>query len=236
MSFNSNSKQTFFITGASRGIGLEFTRQLAQLGQDVIATCRNPEQAIALREVVAQFPQQITLLQVDVADPASVDGAIDGLKSRSIDVLINNAGILEGRNQRLEDLDLDEVINSFQTNTIGPMRLTKSLLPLLSQSKNPKVISITSKMGSIDDNTSGGYYAYRMSKAALNMFNRSLACDHKNITCVVLHPGWVQTDMGGAGALVTVGDSVRGMTKVIAAVDISQSGNFFDFRGNSLSW
>lgn len=234
--FEDKSQQRYLITGASRGIGLELVRQVADLGHEVIATCRDLRGANDLRGIAEQFPDRVTLKELDVTDPESIGKLMLSLGSQPIDVLINNAGILLGHNQDMANLDFDEVISSFQVNAVGPLRMTQALLPNLQKSPEPKVISITSKMGSIDDNSGGGYYAYRMSKAALNMFNKSLSCDYENMICVVMHPGWVQTDMGGKGALITVRDSVQGILKVMTGLQLSDSGRFFDFRGNQIAW
>ena len=160
---------------------------------------------------------------------------LEQTKTPAVDLLINNAGILKSDGP-FERLDFESVLESFKVNTLGPMRLAKALLPLLSQSPKPIIVNITSQMGSIDDNKSGGYYSYRISKTALNMFNKSFSLDHPQITSVVVHPGWVQTRMGGAGATITPEVSVRGLFNLVKNLDRKSSGRFFNHRGEELPW
>lgn len=230
------SVETWLVTGASRGIGLEMVKQLLSTGRHVIGACRNPDGARDLWEIQADYKTRFRPLQIDVSDPASIDGASRSLAGAKIDVIVNNAGILLGAGQGFSELKFDEVLKSFQINSMGPMRVTHAFLRNLQLSKSPKVINITSRMGSIDDNKSGGYYAYRMSKTALNMFNTSFAREFKNITSIVMHPGWVKTDMGGPGATTETYDSVKAMLAVIDALKLSDSGRFFDFKGQGINW
>lgn len=235
----STQQKTWLITGASRGIGLEMARQLLAAGENVVATCRNPETANELQALArgtGTSGGQIKILALDVGDPASITAAAAALKGTRIDVLVNNAGVLADKHLDFAETDFSNVIRSFEINAIGPMRVTRALIPMLEASPRPVVISITSKMGSIDDNQSGGYYAYRMSKTALNMFNMSLARDFKSMICVVMHPGWVKTEMGGKNAPLSPGESVSGMLKVINGLSPENSGKFFDYRGESIPW
>ncbi|MFW6198298.1 MAG: SDR family oxidoreductase, partial [Acidobacteriota bacterium] len=154
-----------------------------------------------------------------------------------LDILINNAGV--GVNRRdLGELDYDQILSHFRVNAMGPLRLTEALLPRLRQGERKLVVNMTSRMGSIDDNGSGGAYAYRGSKAALNMFNRSLAVDlgPEGIVCVVLHPGWVRTRMGGSSAPTSVEESVGGLIEVIDGLDQEDSGRFYDYTGEEIPW
>ncbi len=184
--------KTVLITGANRGLGLEFARQYAAAGWTVIATARNPESASELNAL------GVRVLQLDVIDQESVDGVARELKGAPIDLLINNAGIFP-RSGSLAETDFEDVARTYEVNTIGPMRVTRALLPNLRSGEMKTVVSITSGLGSIADNTGGRFYGYRESKAALNMFTRSLAAELRDdgFTCVVISPGWVQTDMGG---------------------------------------
>jgi NAD(P)-dependent dehydrogenase (short-subunit alcohol dehydrogenase family) len=232
-------KKTWLITGASRGIGLEMVRQLLAAGETVIATCRNPEKAEHL--VTLSPPEEtgkadLRVLALDVEKPDSIVKAADSLKNTTIDYLINNAGVLEGQHTGFTDLDFSSVLHSFKVNAVGPMQVTRAMLAMLQLSPKPVVVSITSKMSSIDDNKGGGYYAYRMSKSALNMFNMSLSRDFKSMICVVMHPGWVRTEMGGANAPLTTSDSVSGMIKVIKSLTAEDSGKFIDYRGEKIAW
>jgi len=219
------------LTGANRGIGLEFARQLAARGDRVVATCRNPASATALAAL------DVRVESLDVLDPASIDAVAALYADRHLDLLINNAGVGVGH-RPLGELDYEEMEVFYRTNAVGPLRLAETLLPALRRGEYRTVVSLTSRVGSIEDNTSGGSYAYRASKAALNSITKSLAIDlaEEGFTCVVLHPGWVQTDMGGASAPLPKDQSVAGMLKVIEGLTHEDSGGFFDYTGESLPW
>ncbi len=223
---------TSLVTGAGRGIGLELVRQLRARGDDVIATVRRPEAGAALAELGARVEA------LDVDDPASVDSLAARLEGTPVDLLINNAGVYGQRGADLDSLDLEDALATFRTNALGPLRVTRALLPALRAGAGKRVVQVTSKMGSIDDNGSGGSYGYRASKAALNALNRSLSVDlaPEGFTCVVLHPGWVQTDMGGSAAPVSVEESARGMLAVLDGLGPGDTGRFFDFRGEEIPW
>lgn len=220
------------ITGAGRGIGLALTKEFTQNGFQVLGTYRNEKSAKELLDY-AQANSTVITTTIDVVDESSYTPLKEQLKKLGgIDILINNSGVIGDRANSLSELNMDTVEEVLQVNTIGPMRITKLVLPFLN--KGATIAHISSLMGSIADNESGGYYDYRMSKTALNMFNACLAKELKNITCLALHPGWVQTDMGGAGATVTPTDSARGLFKVITTN--KQSGQFFDYTGKQLPW
>ncbi len=223
--------QTWLITGSNRGIGLELARQIQARGDTVIATCRDPESATSLREL------GIKVEKLDVANGRSVLSLAENLTGTPIDVLVNNAGI-GGGGQGLAVLDFERLTECFETNSVGPLRVTSALLPNLRAGQRRVVANITSRMGSVADNTSGGYYAYRMSKAALNMANRSMAHElgEARIISVVFHPGWVHTDMGGAHAPLSVEQSVRGLLEVIDKLTLEDSGGFFDHAGETIPW
>jgi NAD(P)-dependent dehydrogenase (short-subunit alcohol dehydrogenase family) len=216
------------ITGASRGIGAEFTRVLLAEGHEVHAVSRNPERLAAHTK-----NKNLHVHSIDLENVVGPEHLVRALEGRPVDLLINNAGMYAGADE-LGKMNFEDVRSSFEVNTLLPMRVCQALLPVLH--KGAKVAQITSLMGSIDDNSSGGAYAYRMSKAALNMFNKCFAIERKDLTALVLHPGWVKTDMGGSGAPTTPEQSVAGMLKVINGAGASDSGKFFDFEGNALSW
>ncbi|MGB5510687.1 MAG: SDR family oxidoreductase [Woeseiaceae bacterium] len=219
------------ITGANRGIGLELARQYKEAGWRVIGTARKPEQAEELRALDAR------VLQLDVTDQQSIDRMAEELGEQSLDLLINNAGIFP-RVRTIADVNFDDVTRTFAVNTVGPMRVSRALLSNLRSGELKKVVNITSRLGSITDNSGGGYYGYRESKAALNMFTRSLANELSadGFICVVVHPGWVQTDMGGASATLTVEESAQGIRKVIANLSPDDNGTFWNFDGAPLPW
>ena len=220
----------YLVTGANRGIGLEFCRQLAARGDEVTATCRNPTAAEELGEL------DVVVRQLDVTDAGSVR-ALAAASDRPIDVLVNNAGI-GVRSRPLGRLDHDEFRRFLDVNAVGALRVVEALLPQLRRGERRVIANMTSRMGSIDDNTSGGAYAYRASKAALNMVTKSLSIDlaADGFTCVVLHPGWVRTAMGGPDAPVPVETSVSGLLRVLDNLDTADSGSFLDFTGQALPW
>jgi len=222
---------TWVVTAANRGLGLEFARQLAGRGERVIATARDVDAATELATL------GLEVHGLDVADPASVERFADAIDGVPIDVLINNAGV-GVRSTSFDQLDFAEMESFFAVNTVGTLRVTRALLPGLRAGSARKIANITSRMGSIGDNSSGAAYSYRASKAALNMVTRSLAIDLRSddIICAVLHPGWVQTDMGGSGAPTTVQESISGMLAVIDGLTAADSGEFFAFTGERVPW
>jgi NAD(P)-dependent dehydrogenase (short-subunit alcohol dehydrogenase family) len=227
-----NAPKTVLITGANRGLGLEFARQYAEAGWSVIGTARSPDKAADLRKL------EVRVLQLDVTDPESVVGLAAELENQPIDLLINNAGYANKGAKGFEDLSFDGVERVIAVNTLGPMRVTQALLPNLRLAKVKKIVHITSGLGSIAENEIGGYYGYRESKAALNMFNRSLAVDFRDegFICVVMSPGWVRTDMGGPEAPLSPKESIRGMRKVIDGLTIEDSGTFQSWDGRQRAW
>lgn len=219
------------ITGTSRGIGLELTKLALENGDQVMAYARNPQASRQLMQLEKEYPQLLSLAAVDVAAEDAPEKIISKLKSWShVDTLINNAGVLTQGTSR------QDFLNSFTTNSIAPFEIATALLPWLKRSESAKVVNVTSLMGSVADNGSGGYYAYRSSKCALNMINKSFSQDHKWLTTIVIHPGWVQTDMGGKGAPISTEDSARGIWAVTRNLKVSNSGEFCDFRGKQLPW
>lgn len=218
------------ITGANRGIGLALTRQLTERGEEVIATARNPVEAT---ELVALGGRVVPL---DVTSEDSVKEFAAALGNGSIDVLINNAGMLV--NDALGGLDFDGMKRTFDTNAVGPLRVLEAVLRQVKASGGAKVVNISSRMGSIEENSSGGAYSYRMSKAALNMAVSSAAIDLKDagVTVIGVHPGWVQTDMGGPNAQVAVDDSAAALLATIDGLTPSDTGRFLDRDGGAIPW
>lgn len=222
----------FVVTGANRGIGLEMVRQLLARGDAVEATARVPEAATALMELASD---RLRIHRCDVQS----DESVRALRIAEVDVLINNAGVMQPFSASgLEEMDLRAALETLDVNALGAIRVTRALLPQLRRGKGRKIVHISSDMGSIGENERGGAYAYRMSKAALNMAARSMALDLRadGIVCVAMHPGWVQTDMGGPRAPTTVEESVTGMLTVIDGLSLAQSGTFLDYRGATHHW
>ncbi len=215
---------TVLITGANRGIGLEFARQYAADGWTVVATTRDPSAELEALEV-----------RIETLDMRDADAVVRlGRGIGELDLLIANAGTYGPRDPSTAE-DAAAWGETFAINTIAPFLLAKAVLPAVERSKG-KLVAITSKMGSVDDNGSGGFVAYRSSKSALNMAWKSLAIDNPGVPCAVLHPGWVQTRMGGASAPVSPDDSVAGMRRVIEGLGPEQSGGFFAYDGTAIPW
>lgn len=223
------------ITGANRGLGLEFAKQYAQDGWQVLACCRAPQQASAL-QALASTHGNIQILALDVADFAQIDALARQLKDYKIDVLINNAGIYPDSSNH--EINTDDWLDAFTINSISPYKVAAAFTPQIAKSRLKKIATLTSKMGSIDDNTSGGSYIYRSSKAAANMVMKSLSIDlqPQGISVVTLHPGWVQTDMGGSNALINTQTSVAGMRQVIERLNLNNTGRFIAYDGQPILW
>jgi NAD(P)-dependent dehydrogenase (short-subunit alcohol dehydrogenase family) len=219
---------SYLITGANRGIGYEYCRQLKERGDKAIAVCRTASQD--LKDLGVQVEEGI-----DITSDASVADLRDRLGDSAIDVLINNAGIL--KEESLEDLDFDSIREQFEVNAIGALRVTHALLPNLKTGS--KIVLMTSRMGSIGDNTSGDYYGYRMSKVALSMAGKSLAHDLKSrgIAVAILHPGLVQTRMTDFTTDgITPEESVKGLLKRIDELTLENTGTFWHANGEVLPW
>ena len=229
---------TMLITGANRGLGLEFARQYTAEGWQVLAACRAPRAAKELQRIAAESGGRVRVIEMDVTDASSVRTAADGLKGEAIDLLLNNAGVGGPPGQRIGGLDYAAWAKVLDTNTLGPMRVVEAFLENVARSRLKQVVTITSGMGSLEDNTSGGSYAYRSSKAAVNMVVRSLALDLKSrgVTCVVMNPGWVRTDMGGSRGTQSPEESIRSMRSVIAALRPEDSGKFLNYNGKPYPW
>ena len=219
---------TVLITGAGRGIGREFARQYEAGGWRVIATCRDP----------SKYDLEGEVYRLDVTDPGSVAALHRELNGEAIDLLINNAGTYGPRGVNFGSLDYGAWEEVLRTNVLGPMRVAEALAAQVAASEKKRMVFISSKVGSIADNSSGGSYIYRSSKTALNMAVKSLSLDlsGKGVICILLHPGWVQTDMGGASAPIDAATSVAGMRAVIDRAGAADSGRFFNYDGNELPW
>ena len=226
------------VTGANRGLGLEFARQYAADGWEVHAACREPGEARELRELSAGSGGRVRVVGLDVTDSASVRAAAMQLADTPIDLLINNAGVGSPRGQRIGELDYAAWQRVLDVNTLGPMRVTEAFLENLERGVQKKVVTLTSGMGSIGDNSSGGSYAYRSSKAAVNMVVKSLSIDlrPRGIICIVMNPGWVRTDMGGSGGTLAPAESIAAMRKVIAGLKPADSGKFLNYTGKAYAW
>lgn len=223
---------TVLITGANRGIGLELARQYAADGWRVLACCRTPERAGAMRQM------GVEIHPLDVTDQASIAALKGALGDTPIDVLLNNAGVGGGDHQSFGDIDYTAWEQTLITNTFGPYRMIEALVDNLASSEGRMVANVSSCMGSITQYDCGNEYIYRSSKTALNMVTYNLSIDLKarGITVLALHPGWVRTDMGGPDAPVTPTDSARGIRRTIARCEPENSGAFLNYDGAPLPW
>ncbi len=230
-----NNDYQLLITGANRGIGLEFVRQYAEEDWRIIACCREPAAAPEL-QALAKTYANIQIYTLDVADFTQIDALAEQLKGTKIDVLINNAGIYPPSD--LNHIDYDNWATAFKVNSMAPLKMAQAFATHIAQSQLKKLATLSSKMGSLDDNTSGGSYSYRTSKAAVNMVMKSLAVDlqPRGISVVTLHPGWVQTDMGGSNALIDTQTSVSGLREVIAKLCLQNTGRFIAYDGSRIAW
>lgn len=235
--------QHILITGANRGIGLELTRQYLQMADiHIIATCRSPEQATHLAALVRVHPERLTILPLDVTNADHITAVVQTLQQRvnKLDVLIHNAGINpnDKNTRRLGELEGAAIQEVLYTNAIAPLLFTQACVDLLKNGTNARVVMVSSQMGSLDWTKSGGSYAYRMSKATMNMAARTLAMDLRahDITTITLHPGWVQTDMGGSGADIPPHESAAGIINVIQNLTPADNGKFFKWNGEDHAW
>ncbi len=226
------AKSTVLVTGANRGLGFEFAKQYHAAGWNVVGTAREPNAAAELKAL------GVRVEALDVASDESVAALAERLKGQPIDLLINNAGVSDGGAKSLQDVKLDDYERVMQVNAIGPVRVTQALLPNLRAGKGKQIVSISSSLGSITDNTRAGFWAYRESKTALNMFMRSLSAELKSdgFICIPMSPGWVKTDMGGPGADLTPEQSIAGMRKVIDGLKPEDTGKFFKYDGTIVAW
>jgi len=223
-----------FITGANRGLGLEFARQYAAAGWRVIATCREPDEAADLNALDGN----IQVESMDVTDQASVDMVKTALDGQTIDLLINNAGVYGPRSKGRDDMDYDAFADVLAINSMAPLRVAAAFKDNVEASTQKTIVTISSILGSIGNSSENKDYIYRTSKAAVNMVMKTLSVDleEDGIQVVVFHPGWVQTDMGGEKAPVIPEDSISGMRGVIAGLSDADSGKFFVYDGSSMPW
>ena len=235
----STQRRNCLISGANRGIGLEFTRQLLARGEHVIAACRPPGKATALNALAGEHPGRLHVLPLDVADPKSRASLVHDLPlvlgDDRLDLLVNNAGVLHS-GERFGHVEAAILEDSFRTNAIGPFLLAQALAPLLND--GARIANLSSVMASIASRGEFRSPSYCASKAAQNMLTVQLAqaVAARGIVVLALHPGWVQTEMGGEHATVPTADAVRGLLQVVDGATPAQSGSFLDWRGGALPW
>lgn len=231
--------ERIYITGANRGIGLEIVRQyMEDTDAQVIATCRNPDKADELQAL--QRDGRLAVLRLDLDDDADIAGAAEALNGvvDGIDVLIHNAGMNPPIDtaRRFGSLDRATVAGIITTNAVAPLLLTQALIGLVRKGNNPRIVMVSSQTGSMWWTSSGGSYAYRMSKAAMNMAARTLSKELSDVICITLHPGWVQTDMGGPNASIMPEESASGIRALIARLTPADDGGYFKWNGEIHPW
>ena len=225
--------QTVLITGGNRGIGLALTQQLSQRGDRVIVACRQASEA--LRSLTTNSPSTVHIIEdLDVRSPERLGQELKNLGINKLDLLINNAGLLA--RDSIKHLNYEQIQAQFEINTLGPLKVTEACLEFLS--KGSKIANVSSRMGSISDNSSGGMYGYRISKAALNMASMSLAKDlaPQGIAVIILHPGYVRTGMTGHNGLIDTDESAQGLIQRIDELSLETSGQFWHTNGEALPW
>ncbi len=228
---------TALVTGVNRGLGLEFIKQYSQAGWNVIGTCRDLGSAVEASGL-ADVASNIELYPLEITSAEGIAGLAETLKGRPIDHLVLNAGVMAERAQVLGELDQDDFVHAMSVNTVSPALMIQAFRSHVAASDKKLVIGMSSILGSIAGNSDGGLYSYRASKAALNAVLKSAASDlaAEGITVVAMHPGWVQTDMGGEGATITTGVSINGMLKVFDGLTTADSGRFLTYDGSELPW
>ncbi|MFT5193938.1 MAG: NAD(P)-dependent dehydrogenase (short-subunit alcohol dehydrogenase family) [Candidatus Promineifilaceae bacterium] len=231
--------KTALITGANRGIGLEMTQQLVRDGNRVFATCRLPDEATALKELAQQHSEWVTIVQLDVINDMSVQSAAKQVAEQTdqLDLVINNAGI--NFRDTFAEFNSDEYLLCLNVNGVGALRVVHEFVGLLRRGTAPKIVNISSQLGSMTAQRPGfGSSGYNASKAVMNMITRQLSFDFaaEGIVVISMHPGWVQTDMGGANAAVTPHDSAAGILKVAAGLTADDNGKFYIYNGEIHPW
>ena len=231
------------ITGASRGLGLEYARQFMEDGWEVIATARNPEASPGLKALESSGPGQLRPITMDVTDHARVEAVARELAGESLDILLNNAGTygpksaFEGMHyQSLESMDYELWREMHEINVMAAFKVAVCFKPHLEAAANPLLVNMSSDMGSIANNSMGHAYAYRSTKSALNMLTRGMAIEWKNITVISMAPGWCRTDLGGPEAPVDPVESVRMQRKLFERLESSRSGEFINRFGENVDW
>ena len=244
--------KNILITGTNRGIGLEFVKQLIVGENYLLATCRNKTEAYALQSLQERSPKKLTILELDLSNPHSLENFHHQIGDSKIDIFINNAGIYGPGFYKPEDartkfgfknlkegiFDINAWTEVFQVNTIAPLLITKAIADNIKKGKEKKLVFVSSLMGSIKENKDGGHYIYRTSKAALNQLVKGLSIDlyKENITAICVHPGWVKTDMGGEIADLDVSTSVSALLKVIEKTGFEDTGKFFNYDFSEINW
>ena len=225
------------VTGANRGLGLGFVKNYLGKNINVVGTTRDLKSSKELMAIKERFPDNLEIFELDLLKESAGDSLANFLGERPIDILINNAGV-GSTNQHFEAVSPKPWLEVLKVNLIAPLMITQSIINNVKKGSDKKIYFLSSQLGSIGDNASGGMYIYRSSKTGLNQVVKSLSVDLKpqGITVVSLHPGWVKTDMGGPNAPVSIDESIEGMMQVIDSTDIRDTGRFLNYDGKELPW
>ncbi len=229
---------TLLITGANRGLGLEISKEFLKLGWDVHATCRDPDSALELKAIQKANSDLLNIYKLDVSNDSQINELKEVIGKMPIDILFNNAGIYAAKSGEFGTSDRDTWLDSFNINVISPMKIMETFVDNVADSEKKIIANMSSKMGSIEDNSSGGSYAYRSTKTALNTVVMSASHDlkSKDITVLALHPGWVRTDMGGPNGELSVEESAAGILNNLKNASLIDTGSFFDIDGTIIPW
>ena len=236
---------TALVTGANRGLGLEWVRQLADTVDRLYATCRRPTAADALQDLAETHPDTVAVLGLDVTDDDAIADAVERVRREqgALHLLVNNAGVSGGAtSDRFGSVDAETMTEVLRVNAVGPHLMTQAFADLLTAGADDRgtatVVNVTSQLGSIERTSGGGWHSYKASKAALNMGTRMQAAELKgdDVIVVAMHPGWVRTDMGGSNARLSTEESVTGMLDVIDDLKLSHTGQFLAYDGDELPW
>ena len=230
--------KNLFLTGANRGIGLALVKEALNRDYRIFAGCRQPQNATDLQLFASKYPDRVIPIEINVTDIRSIDDAVDDVleETDEIDLLINNAGVFP-RGESIENLDPVTMLHTFHVNSVGPMMVVQAFMRLLQTAIEAKILNISSQLGSISLQMSN-HYSYNSSKAALNMLTRILASELRpaDILAVAVHPGWVQTDMGGSAAPLKPAESARGILTLAERLSIEDTGDFFTWDGRKHPW
>lgn len=226
------------ITGASRGIGFEMVRYGMEQGWEIVACCRHPQQAEKLLSMAQLSNGRVNVHVADMLELSTIQALAYELRHDVIDMLINNAGVYGSDRNQFGRVDVEDWVKTFRVNSIAPLKMAEAFINQLEHGNNKVIACLSSKMGSMDDNTSGGSYIYRSSKAALNAVVKSMSVDlrDKDIKCVALHPGWVKTDMGGPNAEISTRECVTKIFDTLVSLTMEDSGRFIDIDGADIRW
>jgi len=226
------------VTGANRGLGLGLVKKFLKNNEKVFCTTRNISKSKELKLLKEKYTNSLEICELDLLDKDSPSILSNFLQNEPIDLFINNAGVIGDSAQHFKSVSLEPWLKVLKVNLISPLLITQSIIKNIEKSSEKKIYILSSKVGSIEDNKSGGMYVYRSSKTALNQIAKSLSIDLKplGVSVISLHPGWVRTEMGGPNALISVEESVNGMFRVISSTDISNSGQFLNYDGKELPW